>query len=204
MKAVFLYSELAGYSLACFKAFCEQGNELLIYRWPINSEAPFVFDSIANCEIKDRSGVSVEAIKEEIESFGADVIVTSGWLDKDYLEITKSFKGKIPTVLIIDNHWEGNLRQRFASLISPIYLKRIFSHAWVPGKLQKVFAEKLGFGGKISEGFYSADVDLFEKIGERSTEAKQKSYPKHLRVLQIRFPIGSCGVLVQEMPTSSV
>ncbi|NQY11007.1 MAG: glycosyltransferase family 4 protein [Flavobacteriales bacterium] len=179
MKAVFLYSELAGYTLACFKKFCEQGNQLLVYRWPINQEAPFVFDPIENCEIIDRTDKTPQLIKQSIDDFGAEVIVTSGWMDKGYLEVVKQYKGKIPTAVAIDNHWDGSIKQKIAALISPFYLKRIFSHAWVPGLPQRKFAEKLGIG-TIEEGFYSADVELFNSIGDRSREAKKENYPKRI------------------------
>ena len=80
-------------------------------------------------------------------------------MDKDYLKIVKSFKKNIPSVLTLDNHWNGSLKQRLASLLSPIMLKDKFTDAWVPGEPQYKFAKSLGFK-KITKGFYCADVDL--------------------------------------------
>ena len=39
-----LYTELAQYSIACFKALSRLDVNLLVVHWPINAEAPFKLD----------------------------------------------------------------------------------------------------------------------------------------------------------------
>ena len=79
----------------------------------------------------------------------------------------------------MDNHWFGNARQKIATLLSSFIVKNKFSHVWVPGKPQRQFAKKLGYkSSEISEGFYSADVDLFSSYFEKAKESKISNFPK--------------------------
>ena len=64
--------------------------------------------------------------------------------------------------MTLDNHWTGHIKQQIATLISPFWLKRKFTHAWVPGKPQTEFARRLGFKS-IETGFYCADVNLHQQ-----------------------------------------
>jgi len=157
-KIVFLYSEIAGYFVACAEALSKDA-DVLIVRWPINAEAPFKFDLSDNITIVEKDNYSYNKLQALIHDFKPDKIICSGWMDKDYLKIVKSFKKKIPAILTLDNHWKGGLKQHIASLISPLVFKTKFTHAWVPGTPQTNFAIKLGFKSIIS-GFYCADVNL--------------------------------------------
>ena len=55
-KIVFLYSEVAGYFLACAKELANSA-EVLIVRWPVNSEAPFQFEDIEGLTIICKAGL---------------------------------------------------------------------------------------------------------------------------------------------------
>jgi len=178
LKVAFLYSEIAGYFMANVKELAKE-HEVLIFRWPINSEAPFNFDEINNVRIEDRSKYTQDQIEDKLKQFNPDILVCSGWMDKGYVKAAKSFKKKIPVVLTLDNHWTGGLKQKIAATISPVYLKRIFTHAWVPGDPQAKFAEKLGFkGSNLLRNFYCADVDLFTSKYEETFKSKEDSFPK--------------------------
>ncbi len=188
-KIVFLYSEIAGYFIACAKTL-SQFADVLIVRWPVNNEAPFKFDSHENIRIVEKSDYSLSELQQLIKNFKPTKIVCSGWMDKDYLKIVKSYKKSIPTVLTLDNHWVGNWKQKAATLASPILLKSKFTHAWVPGSPQIKFAEKLGFN-KIIDGFYCADVDLHEKCFDKENIKPVKQflyvgrYVKHKSIFEM-------------------
>ena len=181
-KIAFLYSEIAGYTLACFRELAKSADILLI-KWPVNEEAPFEFDFPENITVIDRKNYLVSDIQRELEEFKPQVIVCSGWMDKGYLKAIIAYKENIPKIVCIDNHWVGNLKQRIASLISPFYLKRIFSHAWVPGIPQKTFAEKLGFKKNILTGFYVADTEKFNEVYSNHLIGKQQNFPKRFLYL---------------------
>lgn len=176
-KVAFLYSEIAGYFLACVKALA-QNADVLIVRWPINSEAPFKFEEIPNCEIVCKTDYSLKELTDKVIDFKPEILVCSGWMDKDYLKIVRSIDSNVKRVLSLDNHWNGSLKQRLATVVSPFYLKKIFTHAWVPGTKQETFAKKLGFGGKILKGFYCADTALFHEKYEATFEQKRQVFPK--------------------------
>lgn len=178
MKFLFLYTEIAEYFLACCKELCEHG-EVHIVRWPVNKEAPFQFKINEKIKIYDKSDYDLPQLKQLVNQINPDVIICSGWIDKDYLKITKNYFKKIPTVMTCDTHWNGSLKQRLAMLVSRFTLLKIFSHAWVPGQIQKQYVLNLGFDKKnILMGFYSCDLDHFESIYQSQKEQKLTHFPK--------------------------
>jgi len=100
---------------------------------------------------------------EFAQSLDPKAIYISGWVDKNYLQVGKTFRRKgIPIICGLDNQWFGSLKQRLASWISPFYLKPIFSHIWAAGTYQYEFAHRMGYERhEILRGVYSADVEKF-------------------------------------------
>ena len=178
MKFLFLYTEIAEYFIACCKEL-EQYGEVHVVRWKVNKEAPFQFQFSEKIKIYNKENYNTQKLNELVKSIDPTVIICSGWLDKDYLKITKTYYKKIPTVMTCDTHWIGSLKQQFATVLSRFTLLRMFSHAWVPGQLQKQYALKLGFKNEhILTGFYSCDLIRFESIYQTQFQQKQKQFPK--------------------------
>ncbi len=178
MKILFLYTELAGYTLACLHELEKHVDELHVVRWPVNNEAPFKFEFSEKTRVYERNSLSNEELLKLSKGISPDIIYVSGWVDKGYLQVCKHFKGNIPVVVGFDNQWTGGLKQNLASLMSFRMIKPYFSHAWIPGEPQRKFAEKLGFEtDKILTGVYSADVDLFEGYRKDSEEEKSQKPP---------------------------
>jgi glycosyltransferase involved in cell wall biosynthesis len=178
MKFLFLYTEIAEYFLACCKELSNQG-EVHIIRWPINKEAPFQFRENQSLTIYSKSDYDPAQLKQLVANINPDVIICSGWIDKDYLKITKPYFKKIPTIMTCDTHWNGNFKQRLATVISRFTLLNIFSHAWVPGQIQKQYVLNLGFKEQnIQTSFYSCDLDYFESIYQSQKSQKQAQFPK--------------------------
>ena len=145
-KALFLYLEPAGYVEACFKKTAQNYPvELHVVKYPLDPNAPFRFDDVANITYYDRNQYQEQKLNDLVASINPDFIFCNGWMDKGYVNVAKQFSGKIPTVLAFDNLWEGKLKQYIASVTAPFILPRIFSHCWVPGQPQVVYAKKLGF-----------------------------------------------------------
>ncbi|MBL4652376.1 MAG: glycosyltransferase family 4 protein [Flavobacteriales bacterium] len=179
MKVIFLYTEIAGYIVNCFNELANKGHEVHAVRWEVNSEAPFQFELNSNVTLYDRNKYqNADSLLSFVKSINPDKIVCSGWVDKAYLTVCKYYKNSIPTILTIDNHWTGSLKQYLARLLSPIYLQTKFSHVWVPGRKQYEFARKLGFNSTVIQtGFYTADISLFEKYFDQNKEAKTIKFP---------------------------
>lgn len=180
LKVAFLYSEIAGYFMANIRVLAEEA-DVLIFRWPVNEEAPFHFEEIEGVEVLGRSKFTDDQIHAKLKAFNPEAIVCSGWMDKGYLKVAKRFKKQIPVIVSLDNHWRGDVKQRIAQLAAPFTLQRIFTHAWVPGKPQFDYALKLGFKKeRILENFYVADVNHFTQLYEESYPSKEKSFPKRI------------------------
>jgi glycosyltransferase involved in cell wall biosynthesis len=178
MKFLFLYTEIAEYFLACCNQLAEDG-EVHIIRWPVNKEAPFQFQENGKLKIYSKTDYNYKQLKQLVDSINPDVIICSGWVDKDYLKITKTYFKKIPTIMTCDTQWRGGLKQRIAMIISRFTLLNIFSHAWVPGQIQKQYVLNLGFKEKnIETGFYSCDLSHFESIYQAQKTQKQTHFPK--------------------------
>lgn len=176
-KIAFLYSEVAGYFMACAQSLSQQA-DVLIVRWPTNAEAPFEFEKSEQLKVVTKSDYSLVQLSDLLSGFEPDIVVCSGWMDKDYLKIVKGLKKDVKRVLSLDNHWNGGLKQKVASFISPFYLKKIFTHAWVPGAPQAGYAKKLGFGNCTIRGFYCANTSLFNEKFEATFAQKEKQFPK--------------------------
>ena len=193
MKILFLYTELAGYFVSCLHALCPSVDEIHIVRWPVNKEAPFEFLFPDNVFVYKRDEYSGSALLKLAQEIKPDKIICSGWIDKDYLKVCRAFKGKIPTVMSMDNHWLGTAKQYLMQIIAPFTLHRCFSHAWVPGEPQKKYALKLHFQPhQIYTGFYSADTEYFSEIFRKVTPAKMDNLPK--RILYVGRYIESKGI----------
>ena len=162
-KVLFFYSELAAYFLECALHLKSIGFEVHIVHLPVNSDAPFNFsDRYNSLRFYDREKFTLRSLYEFSRNINPDIILCSGWRDKIFLDVCKIYFNKIPTVLLFDNKWEGTIKQKLASYLSPFKLLNRFSHAWVPGVSQFTFAEKLGFNkDKVYTGFYCADLNLF-------------------------------------------
>ncbi|MCU4158060.1 glycosyltransferase family 4 protein [Carboxylicivirga sp. A043] len=176
---LFLYTELAGYFVACINELAKQDDvSVHVVRWPVNKEAPFQFAIDKRISIYERDAYDDTTLLEKINSIEPDIIICSGWVDKGYVTICKHYKGKVPTVMSMDNQWHGNLKQRLACLAAPFKLHTVFSQAWVPGEPQKAYAHKLGFK-EVETGFYCADTKVFKPLGQEKLK-EGSAIPKRL------------------------
>ncbi len=193
-KILFLNTELAGYFLACVDTLAQSYDaEIHIVKLPINKEAPFVFSLDKKISFYDRGDFTDRELISLCQKISPDFIFCAGWIDKTYLKVCKFFFEKIPTVIVLDNHWTGSLKQQVAALASPAILLKRFSHIWIPGLFQYEYARKLGFKrGDIITGMYSADVSKFNAYHHEFKKGKEHSFPK--RFLFVGRYIESKGV----------
>jgi len=178
-RLLFLYTELAGYFIACLKKLSEFHNvDIEVIHWPVNKEAPFHFNFSGTVNFTEKTTLSKMQLIQKVETMSPDFIYCSGWIDKDYLAIAKKFKKKIPVVIGLDNQWSGSIKQRIACVLSRFTLLKIFTHCWVAGNRQKKYALNLGFkSNKVLMNYYSADVELFMNMGDECLSAKKANYP---------------------------
>lgn len=191
-RIVFLYSELAGYFLACAEALGNHPDvtSVDIVHWPVHPEAPFKFSSTDHYTLHPKKNDNRKNLRKLLTKINPTAIVCSGWMDSDYNAVAKTYQKRIPVVLTLDNWWTGSLKQRLAALTSPFFIQRRFNRAWVPGHPQIPFAQKLGFSGdSLATGFYCADPKPFQTIYER-----RKTAPPSKKILYIGRYIEVKGV----------
>jgi len=180
-KALFLYYELAGYFIASLEKLVDDYPvEVHVIRYPVNAVAPFKIE-IANPHIRfyERKSYTDEALVALAAEIGPDFVFCNGWSDKGYLAICRKLKNTVPSLVTFDNPWRNTAKQNLARIAGPLFLKRIFSQCWVPGRAQKIYARKIGFrDSQIREGLYSADLKLFHHYYELFKADKKKKFPK--------------------------
>ncbi|HMT30352.1 MAG TPA: glycosyltransferase [Bacteroidia bacterium] len=182
-KIIFLYTELAGYMLACMKKLAaDRGVEVHVVIYPVNSIAPFQFSLEGkNLFFYERQKYSDQDLLKLCTEIGPDIIFCSGWIDKGYLNICNHYLGKVKTVMTLDNPWRSTLKQNIASVFGPFRLRKYFSHCWAAGSLQSIYAKKLGFkADKIKEGLYCCDYDYFHSQYLQFKDSKEKTFPKKI------------------------
>ncbi|MCC9137330.1 glycosyltransferase family 4 protein [Pontibacter silvestris] len=179
-KILFLYTELAGYFIACVEALIKEHQvEVHMVRWPINKEAPFQLAIPDGVTVYDKQQYSREQLIQLSQAVAPDLVFCTGWIDKDYLAVARTFKKQVPVLVGMDNHWHGSARQQIARLLAPFTLQRIFTHAFVAGAPQQKYALKLGFRKQdVLQGYYSADVRHFQKAYQESKFLKENVFPK--------------------------
>ncbi len=201
MRILFLYTELADYTLACMRALknAKEEPEIAVIHYPVNPEAPFDFDF---------SGIAVFSslhtfkhysdLKKFADNFRPDKIVVSGWANKWYLRICLSYRKKAICILTMDNNWTGSLKQRTFTHVSRFTLIHIFKKIWVPGDPQVIYAKKLGF--KVSDiitGFYCCDVNAYTLGGEKALQCKNTQFPQRMLCVARYIPAKNYTLLWQ-------
>ncbi|MHB8260545.1 MAG: glycosyltransferase family 4 protein [Bacteroidia bacterium] len=180
MNIVFLYTEIAPYFIACCNKLAEDYKvNIHIIHYPVNYVAPFNFSIQPNIKLYNINDYDFNSLTNLVEELKPTILICSGWIDKEYLHICKKQYNKTLTVLTLDTHWRGNLKQYILVLLSPFFIQNKFKKAWVPGTIQKQYAKKLGFNQEdIALGFYSCDVDYFSSIRNKIVASKQQNFPK--------------------------
>jgi glycosyltransferase involved in cell wall biosynthesis len=172
MKALFLYTELAGYFANCINVYkAIYHAEVWVIYFPINPDAPFEIE-MPGIRLINKSTISADALYDECVGFKADVVYVTGWSDKAYKKICfQCRKNKVPVICGVDNVWRGSLRQRGATWFSQWLLKPYFSHLWVAGHRQYEFARRLGYSyATILTDLYVADIDVFSKARDQDLQ----------------------------------
>lgn len=179
-KVLFLYTETAPYFMASVERLVQDhGVEAHIVRWPVHKEAPFADKEVKGITIHERAAFNETSLRRFANNLRPDIVLASGWVDKGYLQVCRdAHKRGTPTVMVSDTAWRGGLRQWAAVGAARFWLHRTFSHAWVTGEAQALYAEYLGFArDRIKRGFYVADLDRFSPLAAQFKSLKTAHFP---------------------------
>lgn len=182
MRILFLYTELADYTLACLRALKKQAPQadILVVHFPVNAEAPFKFDFAGVCTfICINEFKSYHELRAKVEAFAPQKIVCCGWVNKWYIRVCYEMRRKARCIMALDNHWHNTPKQQLLRVVSRVFLKKVFTHLWVPGEPQVHYGKKLGYKERnIITGFYCCDLDRFNNLYHTWQPRKVHQFPR--------------------------
>lgn len=164
MNILLLYSRYSAYVHASFSKFAELfGATVHVIRFEPDKNAPFNFAVHPNVHLHNRQDFNKEKILNFIKEKNIDAVLSTGWVDKEYLKVCREFKaGGGLTIGLIDNQWMGTFKQKMLTGVGSKLIRSAYSKLWVPGIYQFEYARRLGFPRyDIMLNYYSADTDLF-------------------------------------------
>lgn len=175
-----LYTEVMPYNVIVYRALVEKGCRVHVVLWDNNKLTPYYPPMEEGITYYNRySFWSADHLYTFIKKINPDLVWTSGWIDPVYNEVCGPIRRdlQIPVVASSDTQWRGG-RQWWNVLTVRFRHRRWFSHLFVAGEPQAIYARKLGFcPEQILLHNLSADVDLFHKI---DGEIREKEYPRRL------------------------
>lgn len=117
---------------------------------------------------------------KEIDLFKPDIVFCAGWMFRMYLSWSKALKKSgAKTICAMDTQWKGSLKQKVWVLASPFTLRKSFTHAWIPGKRQEDYANRLGFANdELLHSLYAPDTSLFSRAYDGFMKSDQQVFPK--------------------------
>lgn len=175
-----LYTEVMPYNVIVYRALVEKGCRVHVVLWDNNKLTPYYPPMEEGITYYNRSSFwSADHLYTFIKKINPDMVWTSGWIDPVYNEVCGPIRRDlhIPVVASSDTQWQGG-RQWWNVLTARFRHRHWFSHLFVAGEPQVIYARKLGFRPEqILLHNLSANVDLFHKI---DVESREKEYPRHL------------------------
>jgi glycosyltransferase involved in cell wall biosynthesis len=164
--AIFCCYQLPAYLLNSIIAFSEKFDfRCHVLSFPILEEAPFVQEQHPNLVFYNKATLNRKQLLALFYSVQPAVVYIAGWIEKDYVVLAKYFKAAgVPVVMGLDNHWIHSWKQRLGAAFFNTFLRKHFTHIWIPGKPQLEYAQWLRFDpSTIMTGLYAADVDYFRQ-----------------------------------------
>lgn len=174
-RIVYLWAEVPGYVVGVAKTLSLKFNcKLDIVYWDKLGEnsTRFQIAGLENTNFHKRTTLSIGKIVDLLIAKDPQIIVISGWMDKDYIAAAKKYKvlnNKVKVVAGIDDQWTGSFRQILGTIYYKFFYRRLFDFMWISGKPQFSYAQRFGYNiENIITELYSADTDTFTTVSKFS------------------------------------
>ena len=180
IKIIYLYAEIMSYNVAIFNEYVKNHNaEVHVICWDSQKKTPYKAPKIEGVFYYGKSSFTQQSIIDFVININPKMIVTSGWMDKFYINACKKLRSlNIPILAVSDTQYYGTIRQRLGVFYFKMFYKKAFSHLWVSGPFQYEYAKRLGYkNSEIIFNFLSADLSLFNEIYAKTSLGKKQKYP---------------------------
>jgi glycosyltransferase involved in cell wall biosynthesis len=178
-RFAYLQKAPSGHSNACLRALAATGcAELFVTTPPTLADAPYELAALDGFSTTYRlaSLRRDDGLVDALTRFRPDVVLIVGWEQPAYRRCARALRGSSIRVVGMDNQWLRTPKQLLGIASSRVYLRPYFDAAFLPGRRQLEFALRLGFArGRIFEGFYSADVDAFQRVPDLGADADTRN-----------------------------
>lgn len=178
MNIVYLYTEIMPYVTVVLEQLVNLGNVVHVFYLDREKQTPYVPDEIKGVHYYKESNYTRKELLFEIIKIKPDILVVCGWSNLKYIHVARVYKSKnlIPVVCPIDTQYIGRIKQLLGFIVSPFYIKHLFTHIWVPGVRQYHFARMLGYkSNRILLNSLTGNIALFSQA---KIEHKKIEYPK--------------------------
>lgn len=106
------------------------------------------------------------------------LLFVSGWHPRAFRSLAVDVNrsgGRV--VVLVDNRYRGDLRQRLGGLYFRTSLRKYYDHAWVPGASARRLMRAFGMPeDRITTGLYSADTEVFASVRPLSQRPVQFAF----------------------------
>lgn len=175
-----LYTELMPYNIVVIKELVIKGCRVHVVLWDSDKLTPYLPPQLKGVTYYNRSTFwNPDHLFRLVKKLSPDMVWTAGWIDPLYNEVAGMIREimHIPVVASSDTQWRGG-KQWFNVLTARFRQHRWFSHIFVAGEWQEIYARKLGFRPEqMLMHNLSADVDLFSRV---NCDSRENKYPKRL------------------------
>lgn len=175
-----LYTELMPYNVIVIKELVRRGCCVHVVLRDENKQTPYFPPQVESVTYYNRSTFwNSDHLFRLVKKLDPELVWTAGWIDPLYNKVSHMIRKKlhIPVVAGSDTQWRGG-KQWLNVLFARFRQHRWFSHIFVSGEWQEVYARKLGFTPEqILMHNLSADTGLFNRV---NIDDRKKNYPKRL------------------------
>ncbi|MFN5005226.1 MAG: glycosyltransferase family 4 protein [Bacteroidota bacterium] len=161
-----MYSEFMPYNLVVWEVLKKKYDcDLHVVFWDHKKLSPYQYAG-NEFNFYPRSLFETQALMELYTKIDPSMLVVSGRMDASYLVVAKFARARgIPTVMASDKQWSNSVRDWIACVFRKFLYSKYFTHAWVAGDRQRLYARKVGFkADKIVVGVYCCDLQLFRNF----------------------------------------
>jgi glycosyltransferase involved in cell wall biosynthesis len=162
VKITILWASLASYSVTFFRELKSFGCKIQLIYQPLDNDAPYENFDLSFCkEVFEDSPKIRKNIEHLCINFNPDCILMNSWSHPHYMRISRKLKAHGSYVVsVMDNQWNGTIKQWIGAITSRWFLKPSIDTFLVAGDRQAFFARKLGYDD-VMYGCYAADTTHF-------------------------------------------